>query len=401
MFLYLGQLYIISQYMLRTLFAVAALCLLLGCSGNKREATKASPRAFYYWQTSTQKFPWGDPVYEALHVGRLYVRFFDVDWNDEVQTPVPVSPVELYDFMWNDSVNVVPVVFITNETFSHLDTAGVSSLARQVHRKMYAQLHTILDHRARASFDDPQYWWEPGPYQQRSRHFNELEKRDSAFAALVATVREVQFDCDWTPTTRDKYFMFLRKMKQLFPGQLVSSTIRLYQYKYPRKAGVPPVDRGMLMCYNAGNVKETEARNSIFDHDEVMSYLKGAEPYPVKLDYALPVFGWAVLHRQGAFKGILPTTTLRKEYNEHLTDVRNGLAEVKEDFVFGHTSESIYLRKGDAIRFEQPNLNDVAQVAEWLSHHKNTNDAVLTFYHLNEDDLHAYSKALEAMYSAF
>jgi hypothetical protein len=242
--------------------------------------------------------------------------------------------------------------------------------------------------------------WEQDPYRVHSQKFNEHQVHDSIYAASIAQLREVQFDCDWTKSTREKYFAFLEESKKLFAQQLVTSTIRLYQYKYPQDAGVPPVSRGMLMCYNTGDVKDVKSVNSIFDKDEVMSYLKTGK-YPVPLDYALPTFNWALLYRNGELKSILSMSDLQ-EHNRSLETVDETHLRVVDDFVYGYTSRNaIYVRKGDEIRLEKPNMEHVADVAQWLSTHKNNDEAVLTFYHLNNYDFQEHSKAIESIFNSF
>jgi hypothetical protein len=390
--------------MVRICFLAAALCLLLGCSDNGRVPDGGATRGFYYWHTRSGRFDWEDSTYLALDVDRLYVRFFDVDWSEADHAAIPVEPLGYWSHLWPDTVDVVPVVFITNETFTHLDTAGAAVLARQVHRKVMAQLNGISDVQSYALYQDSptdEDGYYPDPYRQRSKRFDELHRRDSLYDALLHRLREVQFDCDWTAGTRAQYFAFLRETKKLFAGKLVSSTVRLYQYKYPGKAGVPPVQRGMLMCYNAGSVKDPETANSIFDRKEVMSYLEGEHRYPLALDYALPVFEWAVLYRDGTFQAILSAGMLRDDYNRYLEPQGDRRATVSEDFTYGYTDQGVYLRKDDQIRFERPDMKDVETVAAWLHEHKNSADAALTFYHLNHYDLTKYSQALEAMYRAF
>ena len=99
---------------------LAALLFLMVCCTEKPSPTSAR-NAFYYWRTDVSRFPWKDSTYKALNVSKLYLRFFDVDWSEQNKSPVPVSPVEFY-YSYNSpdtSTEIVPVVFITNETFSH------------------------------------------------------------------------------------------------------------------------------------------------------------------------------------------------------------------------------------------------------------------------------------------
>jgi hypothetical protein len=376
--------------------------LLFSCNQSPRTGL-ASKKAFYFWQTSTSSFDWDDTVYQSLKVNRIYARFFDVDWSEEVRVPVPVSPLKYYYYNhWDDTVEMVPVVFITNETFQKLDKEQSRLLARQVHKKVMALLRAWF-HVEEELYKDG--WWQQNPYAVKTKDFNELQKHDSLYEAEMKSIqeriREVQFDCDWTKSTKDKYFAFLEETKKLFTQQVVSSTIRLYQYKYPKEAGLPPVGRGMLMCYNAGDIKDTGTKNSIFDKQEIMSYLDAGE-YPIPLDYALPIFEWAVLYRDGKFKNILSASVLREEHHFSLKPEPDDRQQVAlEDFVYGYTDAGILIRKGDKIRFEQPDMEHVKELAQWLAEHKNNQEAIVSFYHLNDHDLQKHSKAVESIFNSF
>lgn len=377
----------------------AALLFFVVCCTDKPSHT-SHRNAFYYWRTDVSRFPWSDSTYKALNVSRLYLRFFDVDWSEESKSPIPVSPINFY-YAYNSpdtSTEIVPVVFITNETFTHLNDEKSRALARNVHKKIMNKLNGLLENLAGYDYT----WWEQNPYNIKSKNFDEQAKRDSTYAANLQRIHEIQFDCDWTKTTKAQYFAFLDEMKKLFGEKLISSTIRLYQYKYPAEAGVPPVKRGMLMCYNAGNIRSTKTVNSIFDKDEVMSYLDAKE-YPVPLDYALPVFDWALLYQRGQLKSILSTSILREDYQRHIgpRDTRSHVAVVQEDFVYGDTDNGLYIRAGDEIRYEEPDLEDVQEVAEWLSRHKNNKEAIVSLYHLNEHDLQKHSEAIQAIFDSF
>ncbi|SKC66498.1 hypothetical protein [Ohtaekwangia koreensis] len=388
--------------MYRLSFAGFILLLVACGTDNADKASGQSNRnAFYYWQTSLYDFPRQDSVYESLHVSKLYIRFFDVDWSESAHAPVPVSPIETY-YTFDNTTEMVPVVFITNETFMHLDKTQSADLARQVYKKLMAKLNAMLLGRYGTDLYEEE-WWEQNPYNLKSRNFDEQQKHDSIYTARVKKIKEIQFDCDWTKSTKDKYFAFLEESKKLFEQQLISSTIRLYQYKYPKEAGLPPVKRGMLMCYNAGNIKSTETKNSIFDRKEVMSYLDAGE-YPIPLDYALPVFEWAVLYSSNKeFKNILSAFTLQEDYQSFIgpRNEETNVSVVLEDFVYGYTNRGIFIRKGDEIRFEQPDLEAVKELAGWLAAHKNNKEAIISLYHLNRYDLQKHSKEIKAIFDSF
>lgn len=72
-------------------------------------------------------------------------------------------------------------------------------------------------------------------------------------------------DCDWTPATKDRYFNFLREVKRQQPTVLLSVAVRLHQYRDRTSSGIPPADRGLLMCYNMAPVQERAPANAIYD----------------------------------------------------------------------------------------------------------------------------------------
>jgi len=375
-----------------SLFALL-LTLLVGCTD--KPGHKNTARAFYYWQTSLGEFNWNDSLYKTTEVSKIYYRFFDVDWSVEAKAPVPISPLRDGYSDWVPQKANVPVVFITNETFKNLDRAGSVLLARQVHRRIMMQFSSLMTGSNYYDYD----WSTHQPYEIRSENFDEIARHDSVYNARMALLTEVQFDCDWTKSTRENYFAFLEESGKLFTGKQVTSTIRLYQYKYPKEAGVPPVTRGMLMCYNAGDIRDTQTRNSIFDKDEIMSYLKSGD-YPLPLDYALPVFEWALLFRDNTLTAILPATVI-DYHTESLATHDSVSYVVKQEFVEGYTADGIFIRKGNIIRLERPDLDDVKDLAVWLGEHKNNPEAILTLYHLNSHDLTTHAKDIEAVFNSF
>jgi hypothetical protein len=110
-----------------------------------------------------------------------------------------------------------------------------------------------------------------------------------------------------------------------------------------------------------------------------------------------------VLYQQGKLKSILSSSTLRDDYWRYIgsIDQTTHTAVVREDFVYGDTDNGLYIRQGDVIRFEEPDLDDVKELASWLSGHKNNKEAIVSLYHLNEHDLQKHSKAIQAIFDTF
>lgn len=211
-------------------------------------------------------------------------------------------------------------------------------------------------------------------------------------------VRETQIDCDWTAGTRDKYVDLLNFLKTLpvFADKKISATIRLYQCKYSSKTGIPPVSRGLLMCYNMGNLKDPQTSNSILDVKELKKYIGSLKEYPLPLDIALPVFEWKVLFRNNQFAGLisnLPDTVLTdKTLFQH---TRNHF-ELNTDTVL-HGYE---FKKGDLLRVEKSNYTEVLKAAEALTSQLKTTEFTVSLYHLDSISLSKYKiDELENLYN--
>ena len=60
----------------------------------RREFHSAPPqRAFYYWKTVWSGSPELIGSLSKNHIARLYMRFFDVEWDETQLEPRPVSPL--------------------------------------------------------------------------------------------------------------------------------------------------------------------------------------------------------------------------------------------------------------------------------------------------------------------
>jgi hypothetical protein len=190
---------------------------------------------------------------------------FDVDIDPSTGEPVPQGILEASESLhFFEKKNMTGCIFLTNRVFLK-KTISSDSLARKV-----------------AEF---------------ARQIGENRLKNSPKKLLI--------DCDWTATTRENYFLFLKKIQQVTDAE-ISATIRLHQFHNPEKTGVPPVEEGVLMCYNTGEIDEILTENSILDSTDVRPYFaKKNKKYPLRLDIALPIFRWAVIFREGDFWKIL------------------------------------------------------------------------------------------------
>lgn len=236
--------------------------LLSGTACRQKNTPEA---AFYHWQTNLAIDTAQAALLQNLQAKRLYVKFFDVDWNASQQQLVPQASLQVEPDKLAGIQEVVPTVFITNRSFLEAPEGQIEELPEKVLRKI-SQL--------KEQFPDQ------------------------------ILFREVQFDCDWTARSRAAFFDFLTQVSSKLQEENleVSVTIRLHQLANPEGTGVPPASRGMLMFYNMGSLANWDEQNSILNLEAALPYLnRAARKYPLPLDMAIPVFNWGVLFRDGAF----------------------------------------------------------------------------------------------------
>ena len=226
--------------------AVAGSTLCWQCTGKEKgEPTVAA----YYWSTvfgldSTQL-----AFIQEQKIGRLYLRYFDVVMRNG--EPMPNATVQI-QAKKPGGLEVVPTVYIVNNCME----------------ADHPQLDSLL----------------------LGRILQMSETHD------LGPVREIQLDCDWTKQTQGNYFNLLRRLRERAKrhGISISATIRLHQLAQ----AVPPVDRGVLMMYNTGNITKFEGSNPILDMKDVKPYLRYLPDYDLPLATAYPVFAMRVVFRE-------------------------------------------------------------------------------------------------------
>lgn len=273
-------------------------------------------------------------------IQRVYHKLLDIDWNP-ANGAHPISVVRIpYQWRnyserngnWTDQVELVPCVYITNNTFLKLDDAGTDLLARNLLRKLRMEL----------------------PEQ----------------------VHGVLLDCDWSARTKDRFFRLTRIMNDSLDVPL-TVTVRLHQYAQPAKTGVPPADRGMLMPYNVGTITDPGDVNSIFDRATAEPYFAHARPYPLPLDIGLPAFSWGVQFRNGAFVGVLQDQQVQDALSlGMLTGETNGTLQVTQE----NNEHMPQLHLGDVVRVERMTPEVIAQVAELARTAANSDTLAVAYF---------------------
>lgn len=311
-----------------------------GC-GQKRTVD----RAFYYWKTILDASPKERETLQSLQVKKLYLKFFDVVWNPVAHRPDPSEKLEItpdaLEWLKQDSMEIIPSIFISNDCLQQISPMAVDELGERINYLLAGMLNL-----------------------------------DGIYA-----VKEIQIDCDWSEATREKYFALLRYLKALplFISAQLTTTVRLHQCLNQEKLGIPPVNRGLLLCYNMGNLKSIETGNSILDAENLKPYTAYIGRYPLPLDLALPLYEWKVLFRNNSFTGLIQNLPDDRLDNPVLVQKEGNQSVIlKDTLLYGYE-----LKKGDVIRTEKSRYEEIIGATKLLSPILKSPRFTVTLFHLD------------------
>ena len=300
--------------------------------------------SFYFWKTTYHISPFEQHYLDSLKVQKLYVRFFDIDIQNNKAVPVG----EINTAEKNTEQEIIPVVFITNEVFKTLDKQGIETLAENTKREIEF-IYPKLSSNA---------------------------------------IKEIQFDCDWTPSTRSKYFYFLNKIKLKLPGVSVSVTIRLHQIKDKEQTGIPPVKKGVLMYYATSNPLNFQDKNSILDNELANNYIKELKDYPIPLNVALPIYSWGIIENQLGEKRLLNGIRNKDLQDTSLyIKIRPNFYRVKKD----HYLNGFYVYEDFIIKAEEISTQDLILAKKNIYRKIKNKEPNTIFFQLDSSNLVHYS----------
>jgi hypothetical protein len=332
--------------------ALLLLCCLPGCKHKPHVVN----RGFYYWKTTYAPTAFEQHTLQQLKVQTMYIRLFDVDMNQAIRQPYPVAAVRLPAAM-DKAFRYVPVIFITQRTLKLLNKDNIPQTAARINNLAYGLC-----------------------------------------TAAGITPAELQIDCDWTAGTRQTYFSLLTALRKqdFFAGKTLSCTIRMHQIKYTGSSGIPPADKGLLMCYNMGNMKKPGEHNSILETATAKQYLSGIGSYPLPLDIALPIFSWSLLFHGQEFGSILRDVPAALMEQNPLFRKRSAtIYECRRDTIWqGHL-----LRTHDVIRVEESDPETLEEIAAYTAARIKNDSLNIIFFSCDSITLSKYPlHELETVY---
>jgi hypothetical protein len=332
---------------LRLLLFILSL-FLFACNNVPKHTDRNVERSFYYWKSTFKLSDKEKQTLDVLQIKTICLKFFDVAWDDISSSPIPIAQVRISDsaYLRASVLQIIPTIFITNECIFKIDSSQTKILAE----KISLLTKSIITNNG------------------------------------LQNIREIQIDCDWTAATKEKYFAILNELQALDKTVNFSATIRLHQIKYLQKTGVPPVVRGMLMCYNMGNLTNMETENSILEIKELQKYIGDLQHYPLPLDVALPLFDWKVLFRNGKFKSLINDMPYAVLNTALFKKNKNVFTAVQDSIIFGYD-----IKKGDVLRNEQCDYDDILESAELINKKISNKNLRVSLYHLDTLTLKKYS----------
>lgn len=307
-------------------------------------------KGVYYWKTTFNLTQTEKQWLNNNNIGKIYLHYFDVDWNPVLSEPVPIGSITISSKDVND-IEIIPVVFITNKTLLNIPDSSIENLTQKIFKRV----------------------------------------KDISESLNNSGLKEIQVDCDWTLSTKVKYFTLLNNFKKLCKNSDInlSATIRLHQVKYFTKTGVPPVDRGALMFYNMTPVSNLNTVNSIFNPDIAKKYLANFDKYPLKLDLILPAFSWGVLFHNHKISGLingLKFSSLKD--NKDFVQKKAAIFRAMGNTILNHYS----IHKNDLIRVEEISPETTQLAARIIEPYIQNDSLVVSLFYLNKEVTKNYDK---------
>jgi hypothetical protein len=321
---------------------------LCACKRKTTHEPKNIERSFYYWKSVFKLSAKEKYTLDTLKINTLYIKFFDVTWDSKSKMPFPVAQLIVRDsvYLQDNSLNIIPTIFITNESIAKIDSASTDDLATKIF-----SLEKLI---------------------AANNHFKKIT--------------EIQIDCDWTAKTRYKYFALLSKLQKLDSNINFTATIRLHQIKYANSTGIPPIKRGMLMCYNMGNLTNKNTKNSILEIAELKKYIGNLHHYPLALDVALPLFDWKVHFSKDVFKGLIKDLPMEGLTNKAFIKKDNIYLAAKDTLLFGYNFNT-----GDIIRVEESKYDEILNAGTLIANKLKNKNLRLSLYHLDTVTLNKFT----------
>lgn len=324
--------------MIKKIVCFLLLTLFIFCSKNDEKVSLS----VYFWKTNFKLTDAETSFLKDNSVQKIYTRYFDIGLKNE--KPIPISPIDFKEKQYNN-YEIIPVVFIKNSVFKN-KSISVKNLAKKT-----------------------------------ANYIKQINTKHNI------KVNEIQIDCDWSLSTKEKYFGFLKELKKL-TDKILSVTIRLHQVKYYQKTGIPPVDKGVLMYYNMGDLFSLN-ENSIYNSKTANKYIKSLKNYPFYVDVAIPIFSWGVQMRENRIVSVVGgMRTIDIKNLQNIKKLGNNKYLITEETVF----KGRVFQKNDIIKIEEILKSGLKNIIKEIKENYKVKPKNIILYDLQESNIKAYEK---------
>lgn len=340
--------------LLLLLAAWLPIIILPACRDIPSDACCQGGNGIYYWRTTFSLSDDERAFLKKHGVNKLYIKFFDVERDYKVSDDdgaLPEATIRFRDTV-PAGIEVIPAVYIT-------------------------------------------------PYAIEAMQLKEAEYAEKIFRRVIAMCRannfefkELQLDCDWTKHSRDYFFKLCEEIKSLMDStQTLSCTIRLHQLVQTP----PPVDKGVLMVYNTGNLMEMTTDNSIFSWKDIEPYLRvdRLSNYSLPLDVAYPAYGWSLDFYPEGGKYKFNRIMQRTDFSDYpaINLIGDSWYEVTETVNLSNVRDGHpnYLFEGHRIRVERPSAIEILEIKNMIDRLLAGKPHNTILYHLDETQLSHYT----------
>ena len=344
--------------------------------------------AFHHWKSQLNITNFETQYCQNIKANTLYLRLFDVDYKALNTFAEPISELNINKNDLMDFNTIIPTVFMTNRTLTSLSNAQIDSLSTLIINKLSQITEGPIFNLENNNFDLKNS-------SEQLKNSNQ-QLKNSIFKDKI---NELLIDCDWTATTKTKYFQLIKQLKTQLNNKSnkqlkITTTIRLHQIKFSEKTGIPPADKGLLMAYNTGDLNDPQTINSILDINVLKTYLSNLKAYPLQLDLALPIFSWGIVKRDGQAVQLIPNfnleSLLKNSQNTEGVYFDNKNDKTITILKNGYYN-NCYLYADDVIKIEAIAINTLQEAATLLHEHINNQQLTISFFSLDSINLKRYN----------
>ncbi|MEM6345967.1 MAG: hypothetical protein AAF927_18885 [Bacteroidota bacterium] len=325
--------------------------LLWGCGPNTVKTV------FYQWETRPDWSNSTQAYLDTLATEQLFLRFFDIEWDDSRKRIVPIGSLRAALGEW-EGKEVVPVVYLSENVLSHLNEARIADLAE-------------------LSID-----------------------RIRRIAEPLDQINEIQIDSDWSAETQANYFAFIEQMQTLLgeTGPQVSVCVYPHHVLQRDSMGIPPVARARLMLMEIDDPVAIEASGTLFGAN-IREAVSEADDYGVPLDVGLPIGSWGVVLRNEEAVSILRHLPLNVLEDRDRFEVVNAyFYRVLTDTYLDGT----FLFENDMIRLEALSPDQLRESVKPLAPYLSQDSMSVGFFHLEVNTSAEYPpKEIERLVELF